>query len=326
MKIAITGATGHIGANMVFKFAKKGWQIRAVYRDRKKIEIFNSLNIEKKEGDILDRSFLRKAFAGMDAVIHLAGKISIDGDPDGSVMKTNVEGVRSVVAACLENNIEKLIHFSSVHALKYTHHSPIVNEESPYADQYSFLYDQSKALGELEVRKGIQQGLDAYILNPTAVIGGHDYFSSKTGELFTQLFTGKMPFLIKGGFNWVDVGDLVDTTLFILENGAPNRRYLLGGHFATFAELASMCEEVSGTKKNRFVLPIEWAFRGLPFIRFASKFLNKEPLYTYESLMIVKNANQNYSSELAKKDLGYEPRPLKKSITDLYEWWKNHPV
>lgn len=323
MKIAVTGVTGHIGINMVHALIKQGYQLNIIYRNPEKIKILDGLALKKKQGDILNTPFLINAFAGMDAVVHLAGVISIDGEPDGSVMKTNVEGTRSVVSACLKNKIKKLVHFSSVHALKYNHLSPVVNENSPYADSQSFSYDYSKALGELEIIKGIEQGLDAYILNPTGVIGPHDYFNARTGELFIKLFTGKMPALIYGGFDWVDVRDVINAAIFILENGAPSRRYLLAGNFAEFKKVASLCEEISGVRSPRFILPIGLASLGLPFIKMAQLFSKQTPLYTAESLAIIKNANRNYSSELAKKELNYQVRPLKNSIQDIYDWWKN---
>ena len=323
MKIAITGATGHIGINMVFTLISKGYDLRIIFRNPKKIKILDGLTFEKRQGDILDTSFLNAALEGIDVAIHLAGVISINGDPNGLVMRTNVEGTRSVVSACLKNNIKKLIHFSSVHAFKYNQKTPIVNENTPYANHRSFIYDQSKALGELEIIKSIEQGLNAYILNPTAVIGPHDYFNARSGELFIKLFTGKMPALIKGGFNWVDVRDIINATLYILENDAPSRRYLLTGHFAEFREIAATCEEVSGVKAPQFILPISFALLGLPFIRLVSIFSEKEPLYTNESLAIIKNANRNYSSALAKKELNYTVRSLKESIQDIYDWWKD---
>ncbi len=320
MKIAITGTTGHIGANMVIALAERGHSIRAIYRNPKKIKVLNGYSIEKWQGDILDESFLIRAFAGMDAVIHLAAVISINGDPDGKVMETNVEGTRLVVSACVKNKIKKLIHFSSIHAFKYSNKTPIVNESSPYADGRSFIYDQSKALGERVVLQGIKKGLNAYILNPTGVIGPHDYFNSRTGDLFEKLFYRKMPALVQGGFDWVDVRDLTNVVLYILENDPPNRRYLLSGNFASFNELAAICEEISGAKKPLFILPIWMAMLGLPFLRLLESFSNKQPLYTYESLMIVKNANKNYSPALAKKELGYTVRPLKESVQAIYKW------
>lgn len=322
MKIALTGATGHIGANLTLALIDRGYRLKAICRRPEKMQVLGDLEIEIAEGDILDQAFLMAAFKGVDVVIHLAGKISIQGDPDGSVHETNVLGTRNVVAACLENKVKKLIHFSSIHAFHYTSTSPFVDESSPYANSRSFPYDQSKALGEKEVFKGIEKGLDATILNPTGVIGPHDYFQSRSGELLRRLFEGKMPALIRGGFDWVDVRDLIAATLFIVEYGASSRRYLLKGHWADFKKLAAICQAVSGTKAPALGLPIGLAMLGLPFIRIAQTFTQAPPLYTYESLMIVKNANKRFSSKRAQQELNYTTRPLEESIEDIYIWYK----
>ena len=326
MKIAIIGATGHIGINMTIALAKNNHKIKVIGRSPEKMKVINGLNTNAIKGNVLDPIILHKALSNVDAVINLAGKISINGDPDGSVMQTNVIGTRNVVTACLNNNIKKLIHFSSVHALKYSSRTPIVNEESPYADVHSFKYDQSKALGEKEVLNGIAQGLNATILCPTAVIGPHDYFCSRSGEMLVNLFTGKMPALVEGGFDWVDVRDIISATIYILENGAASPRYLLSGHWASFSQLANICQHISGIKFPKIILPIGVAMVGLPLIRLAQLFSKSPPLYTYESLMIIKNANKNYSSALAQKELNYGNRPLEDSIEHIYKWWKERGI
>ena len=321
MKITLTGATGHIGANMTLALVDKGFQVKAICRKPEKMKVLGDLDIDIVKADVLDKAALVRAFKGTDAVIHLAAKISIEGDRDGSVRKTNVAGTRNVVEACLECGVKKLVHFSSVHAFKYSSHTPLVNENSPPADDRSFSYDQSKALGDKEVFRGIARGLDATILCPTGVIGPHDYFCSRAGELLRKLLAGKMPAIIRGGFNWVDVNDIIAVTLFILENSANSRRYLLAGHWVSFRELAAICQRISGAKAPAVVLPIELAMIGLPFIRIAQAFSKRPPLYTYESLMIIKNDCKNYSSQLAEEELNYTVRPLRESIEAIYRWW-----
>ncbi|MEO1258967.1 MAG: NAD-dependent epimerase/dehydratase family protein [Bacteroidota bacterium] len=324
MKIAIIGATGHIGINMTIALARKGFSIKAICRSPQKMKVINEFNINTVKGNILDPSVLNRELSDIDTVINLAGKISINGDPDGSVMQTNVAGTENIVAACLNNNVKKYIHFSSVHAFKYNRHTPIVNEEIPYADTSSFKYDQSKALGEKEVLKGIKKGLNATIICPTAVIGPHDYFNSRSGEMLINLFTGKMPAIVYGGFDWVDVRDIISAVIYILENGAASSRYLLSGHWASFTQLANICQKITGIRSAKIVLPVGVGILGLPFIQLARLFSKKPPLYTYESLMIIKNANRNYSSALAKKELNYKVRPLEESIEDIYKWWKEN--
>ncbi|MEM8907126.1 MAG: NAD-dependent epimerase/dehydratase family protein, partial [Bacteroidota bacterium] len=315
--------TGHIGINLTLALLQTGHQVKAICRKPEKMKVLGPLDQSKiilVKGDILRPDDLIQAFQGVDVVIHLAAKISIDGDRDGEVQATNVIGTRNVVQACLENQVKKLIHFSSIHAFAYTRHTTLVDENSPYAGHDAFAYDQSKALGEKEVLKGIAEGLKAIILNPTAVIGPHDYFHSRSGVLLAQLFAGEMPILINGGFDWVDVRDVVNATLFVLQNEVPSNRYVLSGHRASFRQLSELCQSASGIRVSTWVAPLALAFTGLPFIRLAQIFTQIPPLYTYESLMIIKNAKPHFSSFLAQKELNYTPRPLEETIEETYAW------
>ncbi len=323
MKIAITGVTGHIGANLTLTLLARGYQVRAIYRNPIKINFLKHCDIERVQGDILNKDFIDDAFKGIDIVIHLAAIISIDGDRDGAVMKTNVEGVKNVVASCLKNQVKKLIHFSSIHAFKYQRKDPIVNEHSPPADALCFAYDHSKALGEQVVLSSADKALDVVILNPTGVIGPNDFFDSRSGQMFRNLFGGTLPALIRGGFDWVDVRDIANVVVYIIKYGNKHKKYVLSGNWASLKEIANLSAEISGKKSPLIVLPVWVAILGLPFFKMIN-FLFKTPfLYTYESLMIIKNSNKNYSSELAQKELCFSARPLKRSIKDIYFWFRN---
>ena len=306
---------------MAMALCAKGYAIRGIYRNEKKRAPLAHLPIEWIKADVLDVVALDKAIEGAEVVIHLAAIISINGDPNGLVMRTNVEGPRHVVAACLKHKVRQLIHFSSIHAFKYNQHTSVVDETCAPADEKSFVYDQSKALGEDEIRKGIGQGLHAVILNPTGVIGPHDFYGSRMGTLFQDLFRGNLPALTSGGFDWVDVRDLVAATLTIIEQGkTPQQQYLLSGHWATFADIQQLCFELSGQKTPLGVLPLWLPFLGLPFIKIWQRISHTEPLFTYESLMIIKHANPNCSHQRARQDLDYHPRPLRESVADIFEW------
>ncbi len=323
MKIAITGVTGHVGANLLPALCENGYEVTAIYRDDRKIKYFEEFECNKIKGDILDEEFLLKALKDIDVVIHLAAKISINGDPDGSVMATNVDGVKNIVNACLKNNVKKLIHFSSIHAMKYTSDTPIVDENSPYADEECFKYDQSKAMGEQIVIDGISQGLDAVILNPTGIIGPNDYFNSLSGIMIKGLINGKLPGIIKGGFDWVDVRDVRKAVMKILINGNASHKYILSGHWVSFKELAEIVCDFAKRKNNVPEFPIWVAKLGLPYFKMLELLLGKPALYSKESLSIIENSNKNYSSALAKKEIGFESRPIEITIFDMVNWLKN---
>ena len=199
MRIAVTGATGHLGANLVRLLVERGHEVRALYRRAESLKALAGVAVERQPCDVLDIGTLKAGFAGVDAVMHLAAVISIRGDPDGRVMRTNVEGARNVVDACLARGVAKLVHFSSIHAFKIGQSVEFVDESHPPADESSFRYDQSKALGEKEILAGVKKGLDATILNPTGVIGPFDFKPSRAGTMLRRFLAGRMRVLVAGG-------------------------------------------------------------------------------------------------------------------------------
>ena len=196
MTVLITGASGHIGANLVRALIEKKQATRClVHTNTKAIE---GLQTEKVHGDICDVESLCRAFEGIDTVYHLAANISLNLDSWKQLEETNVIGTRNVVEACLRTGVRRLVHFSSIHAFQREPVTHPVDESNPLVDSVNNPpYDRSKAAGTREVRKGIEKGLDAVIIHPTAVIGPHDYQPSYLGEAILMIARGKLPALGK---------------------------------------------------------------------------------------------------------------------------------
>ena len=115
MTVAVTGAAGHVGGNLVRALLEQGRRVRTLVREDTRA--LDGLDVELYRGDIFEPESLKKFVEGCDVVYHLAAMISISGDPEGLVKKTNVDGVKNMVNACLEGGIKRLIHFSSIHAM-----------------------------------------------------------------------------------------------------------------------------------------------------------------------------------------------------------------
>ncbi|MBM3148895.1 MAG: NAD-dependent epimerase/dehydratase family protein, partial [Chloroflexi bacterium] len=304
----VTGATGHIGANLIRALLAEGRPIRALLHvDRRAID---GLGIEVAEGDVCNLESLCNAFAGADVVYHLAARISLSMGDCPLVESINVVGTRNVVEACLRRGVRRLVHFSSIHALVQDPMDTPVDELRPLVESRRYPpYDRSKAAGEKEVRKGIQQGLDAIIINPTAVIGPYDYAPSHLGQALLTLARGKLPALVDGGFNWVDARDVVEGAMSAEKRAPTGAKYLLSGHWASMCDLATMVQEVVGVPAPRFVCPLWLAPVGTPFAAAYASITRTRPLYTRASLVAMRS-NRNMSHEKAASELGYSPRPL----------------
>jgi dihydroflavonol-4-reductase len=298
----------------------RGRTVRALHHVN--LRAIENLDVEIVPGDVCDPSSLRKAFKGADVVYHLAARISLSMNDYPVLEPINVAGTRNVVQACLDCGVRRLVHFSSIHAFIQESVGKPIDETCPLVEPRNCPpYDRSKAAGEKEVRSGIERGLDAVIISPTAVIGPYDYEPSFLGEALLNLARGKMPALVAGGFDWVDVRDVVEGALTAEEQAPTGAKYLLSGHFASVSDLAVMVEEIIGTPAPKLIMPRWLAYIGAPFMAGFAQLTGKRPLYTSASVRALRSG-QGVSHDRAARDFGYQPRPLRQTIIDTFEWFR----
>jgi dihydroflavonol-4-reductase len=319
MKTVVTGANGHVGANLIRALLARGRAVRVMLHvNRRAVE---NLNVDMVKGDVCDLPSLCEAFKDAEVVYHLAGHISISTDDWPLCQAINVMGTRNVVEACLRCRVRRLVHFSSIHAFEQEPLDARLDESRSLVEwRHGLPYDCSKAAGEKEVRRGIERGLDAVIINPTAIIGPYDYGPSYLGEALLNIAKGKMPALVAGGFDWVDVRDVVEGALRAEERAPTGAKYLLSGHWASVSDLAAVVEEITGTPAPRLVFPLWLARVGAPFTVAFARLTGKQPLYTSASIRAL-CSNRKISHERATRDLGYHPRPLRDTVLDALRWF-----
>ena len=316
----VTGASGHVGANLILALLARGERPRAlVHHDRRALE---GLEVETVGGDVEDLDSLRRAFEGAEVVYHTAAHISISMHEWKKLAAVNIVGTRNVVQACLACGVRRLIHFSSVDALSPRPLDRPVDESSPLVNSRRDMpYGRSKAAGERLVRKGLGRGLDAVILNPSAIIGPHDYRLGFPNAGILAVTNSRLPALIDGGFDWVDVRDVIAGALQAAARAPSGSRYILSGHWASLHDLAHLAQEISGIRVPPFTAPMWLARCCVPFARLLSPLTEGRPLVTSAALKTL-TGNRTISHERATRELGYEPRPLKETLVDTTQWFK----
>lgn len=317
MKFVVTGASGHLGANVVRALIATGAKVRGV--DVRPGAALAELDVEFVEGDVLAPSTLESAFAGADFVLHLAARISIAGDPDGSVRRVNVDGVRNVAEAALAAGVGRMVHCSSLHAFDVGATRGPVRENSPRATDAALpAYDRSKAAGEDELRRVVDRGLDAVIVNPSGMIGPVDPEPSRMGRVLLAMFRGRMPVAVTGAFDWVDVRDVSAALIAAAEKGRKGENYLVGGHRASVSELGRVAAEVADRRPPRLVAPLGPVRRFAELaVRLAGPRRSGRLLLTPESLhALATDPVVDYSKAVA--ELGYRARPLEETVRDLH--------
>lgn len=317
--VVVTGATGHVGANLVRALLERGDHVRALVRQDAP-DALDGLDVEPVRGDVRDIDSLRGALEGADLVYHAAAQISIVGSMNGKVEAINVHGARNVGLAAIDCGVRRMIHFCSVHAFEQQPLTEPIDETRARVSSGASAYDRSKARGEAAIRDLVERGLDVVILHPSGIVGPGDYKPSRMGQVLLDLVRRKLPGLVDGGFDWVDVRDVVDCAISAAEHGRTGHSYIVSGQWHSIAEVAAVAASITGVRPPRATSPMWLARLGAPFLEAWAKATGTEPLYTRESLLALR-ANPVYVADKARRELGHDPRPVETSIRDAYRWF-----
>jgi len=322
MLTAVTGASGHVGINLTMALIARGRQVRVLsHTSNLGLE---GLPVEYCRGDVGDIDTLLAAFSGVRVVYHLAAHISLSMNDWPRCAQVNIEGTRNVIEACRRSGVQRLVHFSTIHALRSEPLDTPVDESRPYVSSPDAPpYDRSKAAGEKLVRCAVDEGLDAVIINPTGVIGPFDFRPSHFGQALILIATGKMPVLIDGGFDWVDARDIAECAIKAEETAAAGSRYLLSGHWLSMRDIASIAAGIMGNRVPSLVCPMALARACAPIITAASGLTGTRPIFTGVSLDALVS-NRDISHQKATSELGYAPRPVSETLNDTIQWFKDN--
>jgi dihydroflavonol-4-reductase len=248
MTVLITGATGLVGSAVARRFLADNHEVRALVRpnaDRSLLEDLESA-IKWVEGDVLDIGSLEAAIENVDFVVHTAAVVSFVPRDRKMMYKVNVEGTANLVNVCLKYPVKKLCHVSSIAALGrpdsrklVAGHTTILDESQRWEDSpENSEYAKTKHLAELEVWRGVAEGLNAVIVNPTLVLGEGDWSKSST-QIFRYVFKEK-PFFTEGVANYVDVKDVAEIVFRLLGSDVSAERFLLNAGSISYRNLFNM--------------------------------------------------------------------------------------
>ena len=324
--IVITGATGHLGNVLVRKLVSRNRKIRVMVLPGEDIASLEGLEVEKVEGDVCFPDSLRKVFEGADIVYHCAGVISIIPGQQKQLFQVNVIGTRNVVNICLEKKVKRLVYVSSIHALSEPEPGIIFNESRQF-DPENVLgeYSRSKALGTLEVIKGIERGLDAVILCPSGIIGPHDYRVSEMGKLIVDFFNGKVKAYVEGAYDFVDVRDVAEGLISACRKGKKGECYILSGQQISVKKILKYLEKMSGVRAPAVKVPHRIARVVGLFNVLYCNLLKITPLFTPFSIDVLAS-NSLVSCRKAQDELGFSSRPVYESIKDAIRWFKEKSI
>jgi nucleoside-diphosphate-sugar epimerase len=325
-KVLVTGGTGFLGSYIIQELVKKNYAVRAIRRNNTLPFWIPSNILEKVEwvpGDILDVLSLEDAMDGVDTVIHSAALVSFHKKDANKLYQMNVDGTANVVNTALLKNVSRFVHISSVAAIGRKAGGVTVDESAKWEESALHThYAQSKFKAELQVWRGIGEGLNAVILNPSTILGFGDWHTSSCA-IFKQ---------IHDGFNWytdglngfVDVQDVARATITLMESTIQAERFIINGDNWKFRQLQNEMAEGFGVKKpgyraNALLLGIAWR---LEWVK--SFITGNKPLLTKESARVARSET-SFSNEKIKKALpDFQFTPLAITIKEACQKYKSH--
>jgi dihydroflavonol-4-reductase len=319
MTVLVTGSGGHVGLTLIQHLLETGRKVRAL--DMKKSATLENLPIEFYQGDIRDPSTVEAAFKDVETVYHLAGYISIQLNEWPLLQAINVNGVRTIVALCKKYQVRRLVHFSSIEAFSTEPRSrPIDETNALVAPDFSIPYPRSKAAGQRIVLDAIRDGLDAIIICPSGIVGPNDYGFRATNQLLLLAARGKLPAVPTYGYDFVDVRDVAAGAVNAEQKGLCGAVYIMGN--ARF-RLSDLAKQVAILADARVPLTIPgWTARmSLPLMSLMAMIQKKPSILTRASLYPLINVHE-ISHTHATNDLGYQPRPIDKTLADTVSWFR----
>ncbi|MBZ0303605.1 MAG: NAD-dependent epimerase/dehydratase family protein [Anaerolineae bacterium] len=309
MKYFVTGATGFIGGSLVRQLRAAGHDVLALVRSPQKASHLQALGIQLAPGDITDRASLRAPMTGVDGVFHTAGWYRVGVRNTDAGAKINIDGTRNVLETMKELNIPKGVYTSTL-AVNSDTHGRLVDESYHYDGPHLTEYDRTKAVAHHRIAGPLMQaGLPLVMVMPGLTYGPGDH--SDMHEVMVQYLKGQLPMAAQGvAFCWAHVEDVARGHILAMEQGRAGESYIICGEPMTLVAALKLAEKITGIPAPRLNLPPVMSRTASALAGLVEPFIALPSAYSRESLRISAGVTYWGDNGKAKRELGYDPRPL----------------
>lgn len=328
-KILISGASGLLGSHLLVKLLENDRDIIAMYKsETSKEEVFKVASFYGLQGkwdniiwekcDVLDVQGIHDLMLGVDQVYHCAALVSFNPSNAVQLHKINVEGTKNMVNAALTTGVKKFVHVSSTATIGESGNGEMCTEKSIWDnDNYHTYYAKSKYSSEREVWRGIEEGLDAVIVNPCVIIGPGSPDKS-SGTMFSTIADG-LKFYTEGANAFVDARDVASIMIQLMHSEINNERFLVIGENMKFQDLFilianEMDVKAPSIKASKWMTSIAWRM-----LKIASLFSNKEAKITSESAR-ASHKTTLFSNEKIKEYVEFEFTPIDEAVKNAVNY------
>jgi dihydroflavonol-4-reductase len=319
--VLVTGATGLVGNNVARLLVARGDEVRVLKREASDSRPLEGLDVEVVTGDILDEDSLRRALHGAVSVVHAAGCVLLGWRNAELHDRVNHQGARNVAQAARKSGA-RMVHVSTINTLGVGTRERSGDEQWVARPNVPCQYVVSKQAGERAVEQEVRQGLHAVIVHPGLMYGPWDWKPS-SGKMLLQVAGRFVPMAPAGGCTVCDVRDVAAAIVTALEKATAGRHFVLGGENLSYLQIWRMMASVAGRRG-----PL---CRCGPLIRFAvgrfgdlwGRVTGHEPDVN-SATMKLSDCFHYFSSERAKRELGYTVRPFQESVADAWQWLREY--
>ncbi|MGD0611234.1 MAG: hopanoid-associated sugar epimerase [Anaerolineales bacterium] len=323
MRVFVTGGTGFVGSTLVRHLLRENFDVDVLARPGANLQQLAGLKIEIIEGDLSNAGRLQAALRGCEWVFHVAGLYAFWGYGWDDFLRSNVEGTRNLLSACLAEGVSRVVHTSSIAVLGPPEHGDTADESTH--TRYEELvgnYKRSKYLAEGVVREYVALGLPVVTVNPSAPIGAGDWKPTATGRVIVDYLNGKMPAYVESHQNMVDVEDVAEGHLLAAKRGMAGDRYILGGENMTLKEYLDRLSAIAGLPPVKTRLPyglaLAWSYVDVSL----SKMIRGRVPRAVPEAVNVGRLHSYYDSTKAKRELGYISHPIDGALRQAVEWYR----
>lgn len=322
MRALVTGASGHIGANIVRELLEKGHEVVGLVRRTSDLRGVEGLPVELVHGDVLDPASLDPAMRGVEVVFHTAANFSVWSKRPDEVLRPSIEGTRNVFAAAARAGARRVVHTSSCAAVGFSDRADAPpRTERDWRDATHLDYYRAKIDGERAAQEAAaEHGVEVVVLCPTLVLGPLDYRVTPSMRPVLDMANGTGPTL-EGGANVVGVRDVARAQLLAAERGRPGERYLVGGDNLTLRRIGELVAASTGRTPKHVTAP-RWVFLAMSAMaELGAAVTGRPPQLTRAAVRDVVGTWAWFDCTKAKDELGFEAEPADRVVREALEWF-----